>query len=105
MSRQSEMLKLENGLQLVTAYINALPHAERIKRELAQQTQTLYLFGWGVVEDAPEEVKPILDALRCNSDLPQIQRANWLIYAAGLSRRDRAKLIGAVMAVTKRNAR
>ena len=66
----------------------------------AQHRQMLYCFGWGVVDAPSEEAKQLLESLGHTSPLPQVQRARWLIYAANLTRADKARIIGTVMAVT-----
>ena len=96
MSRQAEMTSDELG-----DYIRALPYAERIKREAAQHKQMVYLFGWGIAESPDDDAVAQLEALGCNSTIPQIQRANWLIYTAGLSRADKALIIGTIMTITR----
>ena len=66
----------------------------------AQHRQMLYCFGWGVVDDPPPDALEALDILGRNHRVPQIQRAHWLIYAADLTRADKAQIIGNVMALT-----
>ena len=85
----------------LTAYLRAMDYEERARREQAQHKQMVYLFGWGIVETPDAEAVAVLDALGYNSPIPQIQRANWLIYAAGLTRADKSAIIGAVMAMTR----
>ena len=82
-------------------YFGAMTTEQLDARNKTQRKQMLYLFGWGVVDDPPAEAIAVLDALDCNSDIPQIQRANWLIYAAGITRDDKALIIGSVMATTR----
>ena len=85
----------------LSAYFKTLSYDEIKRRDAAQLKEMRYIFGWGVVDTPPPEALDILTALDCNSDIPQIQRANWLIYAAELSRADKSLIIGAVMAVTR----
>ena len=70
----------------------------------AQRRQLLYCLGWGVVNTPPPEAIAELELLELNSTYPNVQRAHWLVYAAGLQREDKARLIGAVMALTYRSA-
>ena len=96
MARQAAM-----PLPELRAYLGDLPGPEIEKRSKAQRKQMLYFFGWGVVNSPPSEAVAVLDALECDSPIPQIQRANWLIYAAGITREDKSLIIGSVMAVTR----
>ena len=61
----------------------------------------VYMFGWGIEETPDDRVIEMLEELDCNSTVPQIQRAHWLIYVAGLTRADKANIIGTVMALTR----
>jgi len=96
MARQTTMTLAE-----LREYWGNLSAEEIAKRTRAQHKQMLYLFGWGVVNSPPSEELAMLDALDSNSTIPQIQRANWLIYAAGITREDKALIIGSVMATTR----
>jgi len=96
MARQAAMPRPE-----LREYWGGLSIEEIEKRRKAQRKQMLYLFGWGVKDAVPPAMVAVLDALDCNSDIQQIQRANWLIYAAGITRADKSLIIGTVMALTR----
>jgi len=96
MSRESAMSREE-----LREHFGAMPSEILDARNKAQHKQMLYLFGWGVVNAPSTEDVAVLDALDCNSSIPQIQRANWLIFAAGITRDDKALIIGSVVALTR----
>jgi hypothetical protein len=95
---QSALSKM-NDTEL-RAHFATYTHAEMSAYLEAQHRQMLYCFGWGVVDNPPEAAQHLLENLGLAGDLPQIQRARWLIYAADLTRTDKATIIGNVLAVT-----
>jgi hypothetical protein len=71
----------------------------------AQHRQMLYCLGWGVADEPPPEAVDALRVLKRDSEFPQVRRAYWLFYVAGLTRADKALVIGGVMALTHAKTR
>ena len=82
------------------AHFTAYTPAEMQAYLAAQHRQMLYCFGWGVVDAPSPDAVALLESLGCTSALPQLQRARWLVYVAGLTSADKARVIGGVMALT-----
>jgi len=88
----------------VRAHFAAYTPEELAAYLAAQQRQLYYCLGWGVVNDPDPAAGAALALLEKSSPHPHIQRLNWLLYVAGLTRQDKARLIGAIMALTYADA-
>ena len=95
---QSRLAEMHDAA--LRAHFGAYTKDEMADYLAAQHRQMLYCFGWGVVDDPPQDALDALDLLGKNHRLPAIRRANWLIYVAGISRPDKSQIIGHVMALT-----
>jgi len=84
-------------------YFRELPYATLDKYIHTLRCQAMYCLGFGVVTDPPPEAVALLQHLDKDSDLPQIRRAHWLLYVAGMTRVDKSNIIGSVMALTRLN--
>lgn len=95
---QSQLAKM-NDAEL-RAHFAAYAKDEMAAYLEVQHREMLYCFGWGVVDDPPRDALDALDLLGKNHRLPAIRRANWLIYAANITRSDKSQIIGHVIALT-----
>ena len=66
----------------------------------AQRREVLYCLGWGVVDDPQPDDLAALNLLGKTSEFENVRRAYWLLYAANLTRRDKARIVGTVLALT-----
>jgi len=85
----------------VVAYFRALPPDQLEAYNATLRRQALYCLGFGVVTDPTADDIALLQHLGKDSDIPQIRRAHWLLYVAGITRDDKNTIIGAIMALTR----
>jgi len=85
----------------IAAYFRALPADELQRYNATLRRQALYCLGFGVVTDPTADDIALLQHLGKDSDIPQIRRAHWLLYVAGITRDDKNTIIGAIMALTR----
>ena len=85
----------------VVAYFRALPPDQLEAYNATLRRQALYCLGFGVATEPPEDAVTLLQHLGKDSDIPQIRRAHWLLYVAGITRADKVRIIGTVMALTR----
>lgn len=85
----------------LTAHFRALAPARLAAYNAVQRRLMLYCFGFGVVNDPTPEDVALLEHLGIDSPLPQIRRAHWLLYVAGITRTDKSNIISNVMALTR----
>jgi hypothetical protein len=98
----AEQLRLaEMSIAELTAHFRAMPPAELAAHNAILRRQMLYCLGFGVVTDPPPDDVTLLQHLGKDSPLPQIRRAHWLLYVAGITRADKSTIIGNVMGLTR----
>ena len=85
----------------IVAYFKAMSPDELKEYNAAHRRQALYCLGFGVVSDPPASDIEILRQLGKHSDIPQIRRAHWLLYVAGMTREDKSRVVGTIMALTR----
>jgi hypothetical protein len=83
------------------AHFRAMSPAELAAHNAILRRQALYCLGFGVVTDPSPDDVALLQHLGKDSPLPQIRRAHWLLYVAGITRTDKSDIIGNVMALTR----
>jgi len=85
----------------LAAHFRALSPDKLERYNATQRRLMLYCFGFGVVTEPPDDAAPLLQYLSVDSDIPQIRRAHWLLYVAGITRTDKSSIVGNVMALTR----
>jgi hypothetical protein len=91
----------EMSTEAVTAHFRAMPPDKLKAYNDTLRRQSLYCLGFGVATDPPEDAITLLQHLGKDSPIPQIRRAHWLLYVAGITRADKVNIIGAVLALTR----